>query len=155
MKDLLGNETIDDDSVNVNIYADESGRECPINKNKWYYIGLVIENLAHPLLPDIINERYRYNMDKNSPYYEKNNKIVHWCEIRTADEKNICKRWFEYILAPDKSKKSFHSYILGLNDTSITGTVLFSDKTHWNEYPKINFLCRSILTRTSNTSWKR
>jgi len=57
------------------------------------------------------------NYDVHSPYYEKNNKIVHWNEIRIADTKNICKRWFNYILNPGRSSSKFYSYILGLNDS--------------------------------------
>lgn len=48
---------------------------------------------------------------------KKNNKIVHWSDIRIADTKNICKRWFNYILNPGRSSSKFYSYILGLNDS--------------------------------------
>ncbi len=48
------------------------------------------------MLADIIRERYMGNFDEQSKYFEMNNKIVHWCQIRTADTKNICRRWFEY-----------------------------------------------------------
>ncbi|GAI57281.1 unnamed protein product, partial [marine sediment metagenome] len=51
--------------------------------------------------------------------YNKNNRIVHWSEIKDADTKNICKRWLEYILNPRKSRKNFYSYILGLNDSKL------------------------------------
>lgn len=41
---------------------------------------------------------------------------MHWADISSADEKNICKRWFQYILDPTKSKKTFYCNILGIND---------------------------------------
>jgi len=111
-------ETHEEEPIHVNIYADEvQGRPCPYTGNLWNYIGIIVEDLAHPLLDDIIHERFMGNFDETSKYYAKNNKVVHWCEIRSADTKNICKRWFEYILNPDKSGKTFYSYILGLNDS--------------------------------------
>lgn len=119
MKNLFGNENAQH-PVHVNIYADEvQDRECHFTRNLWNYIGIIVENLDHPLLDDIIYERFLGNFDKESPYYEKNNKIVHWCQIRIADTKNIAKRWFEYILDPHKSRNKFYSYILGLNDSDL------------------------------------
>lgn len=113
----MGNENIQK-PIHVNLYADEvQGRRCPYSNTVWNYIGIIVENLAHPLLDDIIQERFMGNFDEKSKYYEMNNKVVHWCEIRIADTKNICKRWFEYILNPDKSRNTFYSYILGLNDS--------------------------------------
>ncbi len=115
--DLWGNEIIEN-PVEVNIYADEIfAKKCPYTDNDWHYIGIVVEDISKPLLPEIIRERFCNNFDKSSPYYEKNNKQVHWSEIRTADVKNICKRWFEYILDPAKSVDRFYCYILGLNDS--------------------------------------
>jgi len=119
VKDLLGNETIQK-PIHVNIYADEiQARVCPNTQDEWHYIGLVVENVANLLLGDIIRERFCGNLDVMSPYYEKNNKTVHWCEIDSADQKNVCKRWFGYILDPNQSKNKFYSYILGLNDSKL------------------------------------
>lgn len=117
MRDLFGNVDVQK-PIYVNIYADEvQGKVCPYSQNIWHYIGIIVENLDHPLLDDIIYERFMGNFDGHSKYYERNNKVVHWCEIRIADTKNICKRWFEYILNPNKSRHTFYSYILGLNDS--------------------------------------
>jgi hypothetical protein len=80
---------------------------------------MIVEDLDHPLLDDIIYERFKGNFDEHSKYYEMNNKIVHWSEITSADANNICKRWFEYILNPNRSRKTFYSYILGLNDSHL------------------------------------
>jgi hypothetical protein len=42
-KDLFGNEIIDK-QVRVNIYADEIlKKECPYTKDKWFYIGAIVE----------------------------------------------------------------------------------------------------------------
>jgi len=120
MRDLFGNQHIQQ-PVHVNIYADEIySKICPYSDNKWFYIGLVVEDLTNPLLEDIVKERFCENLDETSEYYDKNNKIVHWSDIRGADTKNICKRWFEYILNPDKSSKTFYSYILGINNSKLT-----------------------------------
>lgn len=116
-KDLFGNPIIEK-PIEVNIYADESmDRKCPYTKNNWHYMCLIVERIDKPLLEDIINERYCYNLDKNSAYFEKNNKIPHWTDLSSADEKNICKRWFEYITNPVKSSEKFFCYILGLNES--------------------------------------
>lgn len=119
MKDLFGNEHVQQ-PVHVNIYADEIySKICPDSGNNWFYIGLVVEDLTIPLLEDIVKERFCGNFDKASEYYDKNNNIVHWSVIRGADTKNICKRWFEYVLNPDKSGKTFYSYILGVNNSNL------------------------------------
>jgi hypothetical protein len=119
MRDLFGNKH-NQISVHVNIYADEvQGKPCPYTNSVWNYIGLIVEDMENPLLDDIICERFMGNFDEHAEYYEKNNKIVHWSEIRIADTKNICKRWFEFILNPNKSRRKFYSYILGLNDSHL------------------------------------
>ena len=98
MKDLFGNK-ITIKPISINIFADEvQGKICPTTGNVWDYIGIIVEKTDNPLLEDIVHERFMGNFDQISPYYEMNNKIVHWCEIRIADTKNICKRWFRYIL---------------------------------------------------------
>lgn len=117
--DLWGNEIIEK-PVEVNIYADEiMSRKCPYNGNYWHYIGIIAEDLSNPLLPDIIRERFYNNFDINSSFYAKNNKPVHWVDICSADQKNICKRWFQYILDVTKSQKKFYCYILGINDSNL------------------------------------
>ncbi len=134
MKDLFGNE-LSEKPIHVNIYADEVvDKKCPYTNHSWNYIGLVVENIEMNLLSDIINARFRGNFDEYSKYYEMNNKIVHWCEIRIADTKNICKRWFEYILDPSKSADTFYSYILGLNDSLLDRDEFGSENEFSNKY---------------------
>lgn len=141
MIDLFGNDS--EYIYHVNIYADEiQGKVCPYTKNLWNYIGIIIEDLDRPLLKDIIDKRYRENFDKTSEYFEKNNKIVHWSEIRTADTKNICKRWLEYIMNPVESKGKFYSYILGLND-SLLKKEEFDENDEFNS--KYNRFFRSAV----------
>jgi len=119
MKDLFGNKHVRQ-PVHVNIYGDEIfSKTCPENGDSWFYIGLVVEDLSTPLFKDIIRERFYNNFDETSEYFNKNNKTVHWSDIRIADTKNICKRWFEYILSPYKSSKTFYSYILGINNSKL------------------------------------
>jgi len=119
MKNLYG-EDIKDKPVEINIYADEiQSKECPYTKDKWFYIGIIAEDISNPLLTNIISERYCHNFDKQSLYYGKNDRIIHWSEITDIDTKNICKRWFEYILNPDKSGNKFYFYILGINDSKL------------------------------------
>ncbi|MCM8809805.1 MAG: hypothetical protein NC934_06530 [Candidatus Omnitrophica bacterium] len=96
----------------VNIYADEiMNKKCSYTNELWNYIGIIIENCKKPILDEIIRERFMNNFDTSSPYYEKNNKVIHWKEMKSADEVNICKRWFNYIL----NNENFYFYLLGLN----------------------------------------
>lgn len=121
-KDLFGNSIIEK-QIEVNIYADEAmDRKCPYSGNNWHYICLIVERLDKPLLDDIVNLRHKNQnpTDPNyqqSPYFNKNNKIIHWTNLGSADEKNICQRWFNYILDPNKSADKFYCYILGLNES--------------------------------------
>ena len=87
--------------VDVNIYADEiQPVKCPVTGNDWFYIGIVVENLAKPLLNEIITIRHRGNFDQTSPYFKKNDRIVHWSGICDIDTKNIAKRWIEFMIDP-------------------------------------------------------
>jgi hypothetical protein len=152
MKDLFGQE-FKSKPIHLNIYADEiQSKICSVSKQYWHYIGLVVEDISSSLLDDIINERFMGNLNKNSSYFLKNNKIVHWSEIRDADRKNICKRWFEYILAPSKSKKSFYCYILGLNDTKLTGDEFDSQNIFNSKY---NRFFRSAILYALKTFFPR
>lgn len=142
IKDIFGNE-IAEEPVEVNIYCDEiQSKKCPETKEEWFYIGIVVEDVSNPLLSDIISERFCGNLDKNSPFFKKNNRIIHWSEINDADTKNICKRWFEYILTPEKSEKKFYAYILGVNDSKLNREE-FASKSSFNS--KYNRFFRSAL----------
>jgi hypothetical protein len=130
MEDLLWH--IQSNIVYVNIYWDEiQSRECPYTKDLWHYVGIVIERTDFPLIDDIIRIRFKDNFDKSSKYFEKNNQKIHWADIRSADAKNVCKRWFEYILTPKESYKQFYSYILGIN-SSLLNMDEFNSKQAFN-----------------------
>jgi len=148
MKDLFGNKYIQQ-SVHVNIYGDEIfSKTCPESGDSWFYIGLIVEDLSIPLLEDIIYERFCGNFDKASEYYSKNNKIAHWIDISSADTKNICKRWFEYILNPAKSSKKFYSYILGINNSKLIREEFDTDDEFNSKY---NRFFRTAVTYALKT----
>lgn len=116
-RDLFGNEVKKPDLV-LNLYADETmNRKCPYQGHNWHYICIIFERSDKSLLEDLIRERYCKNLDKSSDYYEKNNKILHWKDLTSNDEKNICKRWFQYIMNTQISRNKFYCYILGLNES--------------------------------------
>lgn len=141
MKDLFGN-VYEDKPVKIRMFADEiQSKKCPYTNENWFYIGIVVEDLSKPLLEDIISQRFCGNLDKNSPYYEKNNRIIHWSEIIDIDTKNICKRWFEYILNPNSIQK-FYTYILGINDSKLNKEE-FDGKEQFNS--KYNRFFRSAI----------
>jgi len=149
MRDLFGNNIHGERPVHVNLYADEvQGRRCPFSGAVWNYIGVVVEDIAHPLLDDIIYERFIGNFDQQSRYYDMNNRTVHWSEIHSKDSKNICKRWFEYILNPDKSRNKFFCYILGLNDSYLAKEE-FDTEDEFNS--KYNRFFRSAVSYSLKT----
>lgn len=132
-KDLFGQ--IINEQIEVNIYADEiMSRKCPYTGNYWHYIGIIVEDCCNPLLQDIICERFCNNFDTKSPYYDKNNLPIHWVNISSANQKNICKRWFQYILNSSKSQKKFYCYILGLNDNNLNNEEFDSNSDFNSKY---------------------
>lgn len=136
MRNFFRNKIVED-LIEVNIYADEiQSKECPYTKEQWFYIGVIVEDVKNSLLDDIIKIRFCDNFDKTSPYYEKNNRIIHWVDIDDADTKNICKRWFEYILDPEKSGKKFYAYILGINNSKLNKEEFggFDFNTRYNRF---------------------
>ena len=130
-------------SLEINIYADEiMAKVCPYTGHEWHYIGLVVEDCNNSFIPDLIAERFRNNFDKGSPFYKKNNRAVHWADISSADEKFICKRWFDYILNPSKSGNKFYCSILGLNN-SYLNKAEFDNESDFNS--KYNRFFRSSI----------
>jgi len=138
--DLFG-KNIKAEPLKINIYADEiQPKECSTTKQKWFYIGIIVESLANPLLDDIVAERYCGNIDKNSAYFIKNDRALHWSEISDADTKNIAERWLKYIMTPDKSRNKFYCYILGIND-SLLSKDEFGGKDFTNRYNRFFRSC--------------
>jgi len=135
-------------SKQVNIYADEvQNKTDPNTGDKWHYIGLIIEDLEIPLLPEIQKLRYCDNFDKTDSFYKKNDTPVHWVDINSADQKNILKRWFSYICNPDQktwkygnefelksSVNTFRFYILGLNSTKLNDSEFDSSDDFCSKY---------------------
>jgi hypothetical protein len=150
-KDLFEFDIPTPPQIEVNIYADESmDRKCPYTNHNWHYMCLIVERVDRPLLDDLINERYCNNLDQTSPYFVKNNKILHWTEIKNADEINICKRWFQYILNPGKSSDKFYCYILGLNESFLSDDE-FDAKNKFNSI--YNRFFRSAIEYSLKCFW--
>lgn len=132
--DLWGNKE-KDSPIEVNIFADEIfAKKCKHSGHSWHYIGIIVENINKPLLSKILEERFPNNCDTTDKHYEKNNKIVHWSELRTADTKNICKRWFEFIVNTSKSFDCFYSSILGINNSYLNIKEFDSDNDFNSKY---------------------
>jgi len=134
---------IDDQPVRINIYADEiQSKKCPYTNDDWFYIGIIVENMAHELLPEIIDIRYCGNNNRNSVYFQKNDRLIHWVDVTDIDSKNICHRWLEFILDPIRSQKSFHAYILGINNSKLN-SIEFGNEQEFNR--KYNRFFRSAV----------
>ncbi len=132
----------------VNIYADEvQNREDPNTGDSWHYIGLIIEDIDCPLLPEITKLRYCNNFDRTSPFYAKNDVPVHWVSNSSADQKNVLTRWFSYICNPDQktwkfgnefklesSLNTFRFYLLGLNSTKLSDSEFDSSDDFCSKY---------------------
>jgi hypothetical protein len=150
-KDLFGFDIPTPPQIEVNIYADESMyRKCPHTNNKWHYMCLIVERIDRSLLDDLINERYCNNLDQSSSYLAKNDKILHWADIKSADEVNICKRWFQYILNPEKSSDKFYCYILGLNESFLSDDE-FDKKQRFNSI--YNRFFRTAIDYSLKSFW--
>lgn len=140
--DLFGNQS-SSPPVRINIYADEvQSKECPYTKDDWFYIGILVEKVGKELLPDVLDARYFGNYDKDSVYFCKNDRIIHWTDISDIDTKNICDRWLNYILDPSRSEKFFHAYVLGLNNSKLNKHE-FGDEQEFNW--KYNRFFRSAI----------
>jgi hypothetical protein len=136
------------DEVRVNIYADEiQNRIDPITGDAWHYIGILIETLEYPLLPELTKLRYCGTPDPSSRYFQKNDRLIHWVDISSADECNICRRWLEYVLNPEKdtwhdpvkfsvekSRRTYYSYILGINSTKLDDSAFDSEDDFNSKY---------------------
>lgn len=132
--DIFGNKKTHP-SIRVNLYADESqSRICPYSWEEWHYTSIIIENVDNPLLEDIIQERFCNDCNKDSPYYQKNNRIVHWSKLADADTKNICERWINYIINPNKSWDKFYWYILWINNSKLNDCDFSSDDKFNSKY---------------------
>ncbi len=130
--DLFGN-PVSEKKVCVRIYADEiQPIPDPITNEKWFYIGLLIEDTSKQSLKNLLDERFRNNYDKSSPFYDKNNKKLHWKEFKSLDEKNICSRWFEYYL--NKQTDELYFYFLGVNDDKLWEGNFGTDDQFNNKY---------------------
>ncbi|MBP7795580.1 MAG: hypothetical protein KA059_02245 [Elusimicrobiales bacterium] len=130
-RDMFGNIINDKKTVSINIYADESMDRKDEYGYNWHYMCLIFERMDNLLLPDIIQKRFLDNNNEKSSYYDKNNRKLHWTTLKDIDSKNICKRWFEYILDINKSEKKFFCYILGLNES-------FLDDDEFDKTDKFN-----------------
>ena len=150
-KNIFGFDIPAPPKIEVNIYADETmDRKCPYTNNNWHYMCLIVERVDKPLLDDLIIERYCNNFDSASSYYFKNNKILHWTEMKSADEINICKRWFQYILTPTKSSDKFYCYILGLNESYLSDDEFDADNKFNSIY---NRFFRSAIEYSLKCFW--
>lgn len=148
------------DEARINIYADEvQNRTDPITGDVWHYIGIIIENLEYPLLPELKKLRYCGTPSRSSGYFRKNDKLIHWVDISSADECNICKRWLEYILNPEKdawhdpvkfsvekSRRTYYSYILGINSTKLDDSVFNAEDDFNSKYNR--FFRTAVLYAT-------
>lgn len=130
--DLFGN-PVSERNASVRLYADEI-QPIPdsLTYEKWFYIGLLIEDTSKQGLKNLLNERFLNNFDKSSPFFEKNNKQLHWKKIKSSDEKNICSRWFEYYL--NKQTDELYFYFLGINDDKLWEGNFGTDDQFNNKY---------------------
>ena len=123
MEDLFWNNV--ERTIKINIYADESKSRKDEFWNIWHYICIVIDKSDNLLLNEIEKERYHWNPSILSN--EKHNKKIHRSDISSIDEKNICERWFKYIL-DNKKNWNFYGTILWIN-VSLLSTKCFWDKS--------------------------
>lgn len=126
--DLFGEEIITKNPKRVNVYADEIQELFDqITGESWMYIGTTFEIIEKPILPLLVEQRYLKNMPRWEEYREKNDRVVHWAEIRSADQKNICERWLKNTYVDNR----FYFSIFGINLKNLNITE-FGDKNNFN-----------------------
>lgn len=133
----------------VNLYADESmSRECPYTGDSWDYIGLIVEDINNPLLPDIISERFDQITNKDDPKYHEYDHILHWHELHSGNTRNVCKRWFNYTLHPSKRLNKLFFHLLGINNTKLN-SIEFDESDIYNS--KYNRFFRALVKYSLQT----
>lgn len=114
--DLFGEEVLEKEKIRVNVYADEIQEiQDQITGARWIYIGTLFERVNKPILPLILDQRYIKSKSGWEDFKEKNDRLVHWAEIRSADQKNIIERWVKSTFCND----DFYFSILGINLTNL------------------------------------
>jgi len=103
--DLFGEEIATKKPIRVNVYADEIQELMnQVTGECWMYIGTTFEIIDTPTLPELLNHRYLKNKENWENYKEKNDRVLHWTEIRSIDQKNICERWLKNTYIPQITK---------------------------------------------------
>lgn len=126
--DLFGDKITMKNPVRVNVYADEIQEVADqITGESWMYIGTTYEVIDNSILSLLINQRYLKNNDKWEQYKDKNDRLIHWAEIRSIDQKNICERWLKNTYLND----NFFFSIFGINLTNLN-IGEFGDRDHFN-----------------------
>jgi len=123
-----------ENNLSVDIFADESfNRACPYSGDIWHYTVLVIipSNLLQVSLNRIICTRHNNvadiaDIDSKSEYYFKNDRIIHFNELRNKDEFFIAKRWLDFLLNTSISDGLLYISILGVNESRL-------DKSNFGE----------------------
>ena len=120
--DLFGNNVEYNEVEYVNIYADEIQQvKNIVTGEEWLYTAAIYEKINKPVLPDLINYRYRKDLQNWENYVDQNNENVHWVDIRgNKNKKYIIDRWLDYILKDcDPNKRNFNFSILGINTSNL------------------------------------
>lgn len=127
MKDLFGEE-IKSNPTRINIYADEvQNHKDQITGEIWMYIGVTFEQLELPILDQLIEKRYCKDRDGWEEYVKNNDSCIHWTEIKSVNERNICERWIESTIVNER----FFFSILGINLSNLS-VEEFGRKDHFN-----------------------
>ena len=126
--DLFGQKVVSTKPLRVNVYADEI-QACvnQITNESWMYIGTTFEIIESSILLELLNQRYLKHLKGWEMYREKNDHVIHWAEISSAEQKNICERWLKYTY----KNSQFYFSIFGVNLTNLN-TSEFGDKDNFN-----------------------
>jgi hypothetical protein len=129
-------------SIELNIYCDEIKEETIKHtfedNEKWIYIGILIVPVdkEEKLIRTLLNRRCGNPEDREwgkcetkCSHHEKNDKEVHYTELRSKDKYFIAERWLDFFMT-DYELTWF--YILGINLTNLNyeffGTVGGSER---------------------------
>ena len=151
MIDLFGNEVAENQSIPVNIYADEI-QNCvhSVTGEEWLYIGAVFEEVSKPILDDLKAVRYCKNLPGWEKFVDKNNSEIHWTNMKNdANKANIADRWLSYLYDDCVvSRRKFRFAILGINMTNLNLTEFADDQRFNSVY---NRFFRTLVTKALGT----
>lgn len=146
--------------IHLDLYVDES-KKRPYktymkNENITYIMILAIpSNKKMKLYNKLNNSRciqnrpfFSENCTKKCPYHSKNDKELHFTEIKSETDKIIAKRWIDTLLNDDlQNQENIYFNILGIIESNLDFKLFGNEKQEGNIYCRFFRTCLLRLLR--------